>query len=74
MRDHGQLQEVPVRAPSVIPIGSDAAAADAGSPLAASAGQPLSGARASLDQPRRGPQVEVEDLDIPAFLRRHRSD
>ena len=74
VRDHGQLQEVPVRAPSVIPIGSDAAAADAGSPLAASAGQPLSGARASLDQPRRGPQVEVEDLDIPAFLRRHRSD
>jgi cell division protein FtsZ len=74
VRDHGQLQEVPVRAPSVIPIGSDAAAADAGAPLAASAGQPLSGARASLDQPRRGPQVEVEDLDIPAFLRRHRSD
>jgi len=23
-------------------------------------------------EPRRGPQAELEDLDIPAFLRRHR--
>jgi hypothetical protein len=33
----------------------------------AAAGQPRNG-----QELRRGPQQEVEDLDIPAFLRRHR--
>jgi len=73
LRDRDQLQEVSVRQQTAIPVGSEAAAELTGQALGGSAGQPSGGmqSRGGME-PRRGPQVEVEDLDIPAFLRRHR--
>jgi cell division protein FtsZ len=57
------------RAATPIPIGSDQPAAPGLAP-AASAAAPVRAAAA--EAPRRGPQNELEDLDIPAFLRRNR--
>jgi cell division protein FtsZ len=72
LRDRDRLEEVSVRQPTAIPVGSEAAAA-LPEPAGVPAGQSGVGqARAGME-PRRGPQIEVEDLDIPAFLRRHRS-
>jgi cell division protein FtsZ len=60
------------RIPTAIPVNalpsSVPAAASATEELQpAAAGQPRNG-----QEIRRGPQQEIEDLDIPAFLRRHR--
>jgi cell division protein FtsZ len=63
------------RMPTAIPVNATpygqpaAMAAEAEIPelQTAAAGQPRNG-----QELRRGPQQEVEDLDIPAFLRRHR--
>jgi len=64
------------RMPTAIPVNAmplsqpAAMAAEAEIPelQPAAAGQPRNGGQ----ELRRGPQQEVEDLDIPAFLRRHR--
>jgi cell division protein FtsZ len=64
------------RIPTAIPVGamtqgSQPAAMSAEAEIpelqTAAAGQPRNG-----QELRRGPQQEIEDLDIPAFLRRHR--
>jgi len=63
-RDQAEAHRVPTAIPvnpSVEPMPSDELAA-------AAVVQP----RANGTEIRRGPQQEVEDLDIPAFLRRHR--
>jgi cell division protein FtsZ len=59
------LRELEQRQTGAIPVGVDRGSDG----LAAAA----SGARVDrMDGGRRGPQTEVEDLDIPAFLRRNR--
>jgi cell division protein FtsZ len=65
-RERDILHEGELRQPAAIPVtpASDGLAAQA------PAGMPQP--RVNQLEPRRGPQVEVEDLDIPAFLRRHR--
>jgi cell division protein FtsZ len=57
------------RQATAIPVRSDQPAMDPGLAPAASAARP---APVPADGIRRGPQNEVEDLDIPAFLRRNR--
>ncbi len=57
------------RQATAIPVRSHQPAVDPGLAAAASAARP---AAAPADGVRRGPQNEVEDLDIPAFLRRNR--
>jgi len=59
---------IPVGAmPSSMPIGASAEAHPGEDLQTAATVQPRNG-----QELRRGPQQEVEDLDIPAFLRRHR--
>ncbi len=71
-RDH-DLVDVSVRQPTAIPVGAESASAPAAMSAAATpSGAPGTGQPRAGMEPRRGPQVEVEDLDIPAFLRRHR--
>jgi cell division GTPase FtsZ len=55
------------RVPAAIPVGAGRGG-EAEELPAAGASHP----RANGMEIRRGPQAEVEDLDIPAFLRRHR--
>jgi cell division protein FtsZ len=64
------------RMPTAIPVGVPAAQSMPNAAAAFAEPEPLQ--PAAVVQPRngqelrRGPQQEVEDLDIPAFLRRHR--
>jgi cell division protein FtsZ len=66
------------RTPTAIPVGAVPASTENGSSAAAEAHPDDAYQPAAVAQPRngqeirRGPQQEVEDLDIPAFLRRHR--
>ena len=66
------------RTPTAIPVGAAPSSLENGSAAAAEAHPDDAYQPAAVAQPRngqeirRGPQQEVEDLDIPAFLRRHR--
>ncbi|CAN5710007.1 cell division protein FtsZ [soil metagenome] len=62
-----ELSDMDQRSPTAIPVEPARSAESADYPAAAVA-QP----RSNGSELRRGPQAEVEDLDIPAFLRRHR--
>ena len=63
-RERDQLREMEIepRQPTAIPVTPET------NGMPAAAGSP----RNDRLEPRRGPQTEIEDLDIPAFLRRHR--
>ena len=65
-REREQVREIELdqRPPTAIPVTPESD----GLPAAAIV-QPRTSDRM---EPRRGPQAELEDLDIPAFLRRHR--
>jgi cell division protein FtsZ len=64
-REREQLREMELdpRQPTAIPVQPETN----GMPTAA-----IASPRSDRLEPRRGPQTEIEDLDIPAFLRRHR--
>ena len=71
LRSREREQQLDQRIAAAIPIstsGNGDALPTAAPAAAAAAGAP----RTSGNDLRRGPQQEIEDLDIPAFLRRNR--
>ena len=65
VRDREQARDDVERVPTAIPVGNG----DAYNIPAAASAQPRTNPAFEV---RRGPQNELEDLDIPAFLRRQR--
>jgi len=65
-RERGQVREMEMdqRSPTAIPVTPESDGLPAAAIVQARGNDRM--------EPRRGPQVELEDLDIPAFLRRHR--